>query len=546
METNGAKAQYEGQGVENYVLKSGTNAVPRRGVRILPQHRPGRARLLPGHHAHRSPERIRRARRRPHQEEQSLLLRQLRWLPIPLGIHSHPAVDPDHRRARPAISARFPARHLRSRDRRPARAPSAPARRSPATSFRPTGSPSLAIAGVLSSRSDQLEHPEQLPGQPADPGEHLEYDREDRCQPVRQAPLSSASSPTGTTPPISPAASTRPDAGVLPEPYTQGRIVEEDVKMAQIHDTYTIKPTLLNQFSYSFNRIWIPLQNPTVAGLYPQKAGIKGLPPSEVSQAFPDINFTGTNSPGGWQGTNAHFFNEAANTFTAQDNLMWVKGRHSLVFGFQFQALQDNENFAVDRHAGSFNCANNETGIQSDRIAGRHHRQCLRQLPAGRREQQRHQPERHRRDRRPLQGLRRLCPGRLEGQLASDAEPRPALGPLGTVLRSEQPDVVLQPEPGQSGRRGPSRARSSLPATAPTVATAGLPSTLTTRTSARAWERRTVSTTRPCCGRLRDHVRARGWRRRAQQLAPGTQPARFQRHQQRNQPRQQRSGILLG
>ena len=127
--------------------------------------------------------------------------------------------------------------------------------------------------------------------------------------------------------------------GVLPEPYTQARIVEESVKMTQIHDTYTIKPTLLNQFSYSFNRIWIPLQNPTTSGNYPQKAGIKGLPPTVVAATFPDINFTGTNSPGGWQGTNAHFFNEAANTFTAQDNLMWIKGRHSMVFGFQWQSL---------------------------------------------------------------------------------------------------------------------------------------------------------------------------------------------------------------
>ena len=63
-------------------------------------------------------------------------------------------------------------------------------------------------------------------------------------------------------------------AGVLPEPYTQGRIVQEAVKMAQLHDTFTITPSLLNQFSYSFNRIAIPLQNPTVAGAYPQKAGL--------------------------------------------------------------------------------------------------------------------------------------------------------------------------------------------------------------------------------------------------------------------------------
>ena len=137
-------------------------------------------------------------------------------------------------------------------------------------------------------------------------------------------------------------------AGVLPEPYTQGRIVQEAVKMGQLHDTFTITPSLLNQFSASYNRIAIPLQNPTVAGAYPQTAGIKGLPPSVVQLAFPDINFTGSNSPGGWQGTNAHFYNEIVNTFTAQDNILWVKGRHSMVFGFQWQALQDNENFALN------------------------------------------------------------------------------------------------------------------------------------------------------------------------------------------------------
>ena len=137
-------------------------------------------------------------------------------------------------------------------------------------------------------------------------------------------------------------------AGVLPEPYTQGRIVQEAVKMGQVHDTFTIAPSLLNQFSASYNRIAIPLQNPTVEGAYPQKAGIKGLPPSVVQLAFPDVNFTGTNSPGGWQGTNAHFYTEVANTFTAQDSVLWVKGRHSMVFGFQWQALQDNENFALN------------------------------------------------------------------------------------------------------------------------------------------------------------------------------------------------------
>src|SRR5262249_12905872 len=62
-----------------------------------------------------------------------------------------------------------------------------------------------------------------------------------------------------------------------------------------------------------------------------------------------------------WAGTNAHAFNEAANTFTLQDNLLWVKGGHSLTFGFQFQSLQDNQNSPLTGTLASFNFTNNET-----------------------------------------------------------------------------------------------------------------------------------------------------------------------------------------
>ena len=199
-------------------------------------------------------------------------------------------------------------------------------------------------------------------------------------------------------------------AGVLPEPYTQGRIVEETVKMAQIHDTFTITPTLLNQFSFPSTASGFPCKTPPLEGAYPQKAGLKGLPPSVVHLTFPDINFTGTNSPGGWQGTNAHFFNEAANTFTAQDNVMWVKGRHSMVFGFQYQALQDNENFALVRQSSTSTARRpqgyNATGSLLTTTGNAYASYLL-----GRGQQQRRQPERHRRDRRPLQDLCRVYPG---------------------------------------------------------------------------------------------------------------------------------------
>ena len=144
----------------------------------------------------------------------------------------------------------------------------------------------------------------------------------------------------------------------LPTPYTDGRDVIEYSTVSQLHDSYVISPTLVNQASLSLSRLWIPLTDPTINGNYPGKAGLTGLPAGFASTAFPDISFGGQNAPVSWDGTNAHVYNEAQNTVDAQDNLLWTKGRHNLTFGFQWQTLQDNETFALD---AAFTFSNNET-----------------------------------------------------------------------------------------------------------------------------------------------------------------------------------------
>ena len=144
----------------------------------------------------------------------------------------------------------------------------------------------------------------------------------------------------------------------LPEPYTAGRSVIEYSNLAQLHDSYVITPTLVNQASLSFSRLWIPLTDPTATGDYPGKAGLTGLPAGFASTAFPDISFSGQNAPVSWRGTNAHVFNEAQNTMDIQDNLLWTKGKHNFTFGFQFQTLQDNESFALN---AGFTFTNNTT-----------------------------------------------------------------------------------------------------------------------------------------------------------------------------------------
>ncbi len=147
----------------------------------------------------------------------------------------------------------------------------------------------------------------------------------------------------------------------LPEPYTQSRFVTEYSTTAQLHDVYLLKPSLVNQFSLSMNRLYVPLGSPTAAGNYPTKAGITGLPPGFASSAMPDVAFAGNNAPIGWAGTNAHVNTEAANTFDVQNNVLWTRGRHFITVGFQYQALQDNYNNPLTGTLASFTFDPSET-----------------------------------------------------------------------------------------------------------------------------------------------------------------------------------------
>ncbi|MGP8243852.1 MAG: carboxypeptidase regulatory-like domain-containing protein [Bryobacteraceae bacterium] len=151
----------------------------------------------------------------------------------------------------------------------------------------------------------------------------------------------------------------------LPLPYTDGRFVVEYPTTSQLHDTYVISPNLLNQVSVSFARIYIPLQDDTAAGDYPQKAGLTGLPPGLASTALPTLTFAGTNAPIGWRGSTATPTIEAVNTEVLQDNVQWTKGRHFLTFGFQFEALGDNYTNPATGTLASFAFSNNETATYS-------------------------------------------------------------------------------------------------------------------------------------------------------------------------------------
>ncbi|MBI3281317.1 MAG: TonB-dependent receptor, partial [Acidobacteria bacterium] len=128
----------------------------------------------------------------------------------------------------------------------------------------------------------------------------------------------------------------------LPLPYVVTRVVDEVPTVGQLKHTWVINSAMLNQLSYGVSRLWIPITNPTIDGNWVERAGIKGLPQGDATQSFPEVAFAGANAPQGWRGTDARPFLDALNNFTFQDNFQWIRASHSIKAGFQHQRLQDN------------------------------------------------------------------------------------------------------------------------------------------------------------------------------------------------------------
>lgn len=128
---------------------------------------------------------------------------------------------------------------------------------------------------------------------------------------------------------------------VLPLPYTDTRLVTEIPTVVQLKHNWTVTPNLVNQLSFGFNHFFVPITNATSDGKWSEKSGLKGLPPGDASDAFLEAAFAGPNAPSGWRGTNSRDFEDNNYNYTIQDSLLWVKNKHSFKFGFQYQRTED-------------------------------------------------------------------------------------------------------------------------------------------------------------------------------------------------------------
>ncbi|MGH9572261.1 MAG: TonB-dependent receptor domain-containing protein [Candidatus Acidiferrales bacterium] len=152
-----------------------------------------------------------------------------------------------------------------------------------------------------------------------------------------------------------------PTGTALPLPYTQSPgIVIERPLIAQLHETAVLSQSLVNNIGIGVVRLSIPIFPITQAGKYPQAAGLTGLPGSgQAANGFPGINFSGSNAPASWAGSGP--FNEWENDVVAQDALTWVRGQHAFKFGFTFQTTQDNRGSPADGTSATFSFSSNET-----------------------------------------------------------------------------------------------------------------------------------------------------------------------------------------
>ena len=108
-----------------------------------------------------------------------------------------------------------------------------------------------------------------------------------------------------------------------------------ETSQAQITDTWTFNPTVVNETRISYLRQFGLYSTPDLDQGYPEKIGL----PSAPANSFPNISIDGavpTSIGGGL------FALLATNAFEYSDTLTWIKGKHILKFGGEFNKWQSN------------------------------------------------------------------------------------------------------------------------------------------------------------------------------------------------------------
>ncbi|MBL8215630.1 MAG: TonB-dependent receptor [Bryobacterales bacterium] len=130
----------------------------------------------------------------------------------------------------------------------------------------------------------------------------------------------------------------------LPEPLWNGQIQAWDTDAIRLTHDYTISSTMINHLSFARNTFIKNSYSANVDKNWKDKVCMKNV--VDCNQNFPTINFTEYTTWGGasYNGTNQPGWG-------LKDDLSYIRGKHTLKFGFQFQQ-QNADGFGQQDIAG--------------------------------------------------------------------------------------------------------------------------------------------------------------------------------------------------
>lgn len=142
----------------------------------------------------------------------------------------------------------------------------------------------------------------------------------------------------------------------LPLPYARVSLARVIIDLANVEHAWVINPSLVNQFKFGLLYFGGPPVTNATQGIKEYEAvtaGITNLPSGQASEEFPGASFSGSYAPHQWtnNGASAATYTSKSIGYTFGDNLLWTKGKHSLTFGFQYQFLEANAS-TYDGHSG--------------------------------------------------------------------------------------------------------------------------------------------------------------------------------------------------
>jgi hypothetical protein len=131
-------------------------------------------------------------------------------------------------------------------------------------------------------------------------------------------------------------------ANQLGPPFNTSQSYTPKTTVDIVKDTFTINSHLVNQFAIAFGRYKSLSVTPDDAAIYAAAAtGLTNTPPGQATNGFPGIAFSGGDDLPSNE-ANYDWNQKVNNTYTVTDNIQWVHGRHNITAGGQVVDVQFN------------------------------------------------------------------------------------------------------------------------------------------------------------------------------------------------------------